>query len=45
MINRKIDERVKALQAHMAFWKKDNDNALAEWEMSCNTNSNRGYVV
>lgn len=35
---------VKALQAHMAKAKKKNARAFREWELSCNTNKERGNV-
>ena len=35
---------VKALQAHMAACKKISSRSLLEWEISCNTNNNRGHV-
>lgn len=35
---------VKALQSTMASAKKFNDNVMLEWELSCNTNINRGKV-
>lgn len=34
----------KAIQSEMARAKKTSKNALLEWEMSCNTNNNRGHV-
>lgn len=34
----------KALQAHMAKAKKISGRALVEWEIACNTNSQRGKV-
>jgi hypothetical protein len=34
----------KALQSHMAKAKKHNPQARLEWEMSCNTNNQRGKV-
>ena len=42
-ITRKNRE-TKALQAFMAKAKKHDLQALLEWEMSCNTNNNRGHV-
>ena len=35
---------VKALQSTMASAKRFSDNAMLEWELSCNTNVNRGRV-
>lgn len=43
MTSRKNKE-VKALQSVMAKAKKHDYNALIEWELSCNTNSQRGKV-
>lgn len=34
----------KAIQSIMAKAKKTNPQALIEWEMSCNTNSERGHI-
>lgn len=35
---------VKALQAKMASEKKHSKRSLLEWELSCNTNANRGNI-
>lgn len=35
---------VKALQARMASKKKHSDSIRLEWELSCNTNANRGHI-
>lgn len=35
---------VKALQSHMAHEKKHDTEARLEWEMACNTNTQRGQV-
>ena len=34
----------KALQSAMATAKKNNAQALVEWELSCNTNAQRGHI-
>ena len=44
MLTTRKNQTVKALQARMASEKKHSARSLLEWEMSCNTNAQRGHI-
>lgn len=44
MLTTRKNATVKALQSVIAKAKKTDSNIMLEWELACNTNSNRGHV-